>query len=129
MPMDFLNQLKHYSLNNPDIITTLVVGSYARGTNTESSDLDIVIITRDKPGMIADQSFTGLFGSVSHKQTEYYGACTSIRVWYQDGLEVEFGLVEPSWMNRPLDAGTHQVLSDGYKILVDKGTLFNGLQL
>ena len=29
MPMDFLNQLKHYSLNNPDIITTLVVGSYA----------------------------------------------------------------------------------------------------
>lgn len=26
------------------------------------------------------------------QQTEYYGACTSIRVWYEDGREVDLEL-------------------------------------
>ena len=52
------------------------------------------------------------------QQTEYYGACTSIRVWYEDGREVEFGIVEPPWISMPLDNGTYRVLSDGYKIII-----------
>ena len=32
-----------------------------------------------------------------------------------DGKEVEFGIVESSWITMPLDTGTYQVLSDGYK--------------
>lgn len=58
--------------------------------------------------------------SHSGPQTEYNGACTSIRVWYRDGKEVEFGVAEPSWISRSLDAGTYQVLSDGYKNILDK---------
>ena len=54
------------------------------------------------------------------QQTEYYGACTSIRVWYEDGREVEFGIVEPPWISMPLDNGTYRVLSDGYKIIIHK---------
>lgn len=129
MLTEFIEELRQFTLSDPDILTTLIVGSCARGTNTPSSDVDVVIITNNKPGMVADQRFTEQFGTVSRSQTEYYGACTSVRVWYDNGLEVEFGLVEPSWMDRPLDAGTHRVLSDGYKIVEDKGTLFQNLKL
>lgn len=76
-----------------------------------------------------NQDFTKVFGAVSKQQTEYYGACTSIRVWYKDGKEVEFGIVESSWISMPLDAGTYQVLSDGYKVIVDKKRYFKNLKL
>lgn len=41
---DFVNELKEFSESNPHIESVLIVGSYARGTNKQSSDLDIVII-------------------------------------------------------------------------------------
>lgn len=59
-------------------------------------------------------------GVLKKRQTEYYGICTSIRVWYTDECEVEFGIVEPSWIENPLDAGTYKVLSDGHKVIIDK---------
>ena len=62
------------------------------------------------------------------QQTEYYGACTSIRVQYEDGREVEFGIVEPPWISMPLDNGTYRVLSDGYKIIIDKKRYFTDLK-
>lgn len=79
--------------------------------------------------MVANQGLVENFGEVQKKQTEYYGACTSIRVWYKNGQEVEFGIVEPSWMAEPLDAGTHRVLSDGYIVIVDKKHYFENLKL
>ena len=126
---NFFDRLKEYAWNTPHIESIIMVGSYARGTNTESSDLDIVIITSNKPGMMATRDFTQKFGTVYKQQTEYYGACTSIRVWYKDGKEVEFGIVEPSWISMPLDTGTFQVLSDGYKVIVDKKPYFKNLKL
>ena len=60
---------------------------------------------------------------------KWNGACTSIRAWYNDGKEVEFGIVEPSWISTPLNSGTYKVLSDGYKIVIDKKRHFEDLQL
>lgn len=125
----FFNDLKEYAESTSHIESVLVVGSYARGTNKENSDLDIVIITSNKSDMLTKQDFTQEFGEVYKQQTEYYGACTSIRVWYNDGKEVEFGIVEPSWISTPLDSGTYKVLSDGYKIVIDKKRHFEDLQL
>ncbi len=79
--------------------------------------------------MITKQDFTQEFGEVYKQQMEYYSACTSIRAWYRDGKEIEFGIVEPSWISMPLDAGTYKVLSDGYKIVVDKKSYFESLKL
>lgn len=126
---DFFNELKEYARNTSHIESIIIVGSYARGTNKENSDLDIVIITSNKSGMLAKQGFIQEFGEVYKQQIEYYGACTSIRVWYKDRKEVEFGIVEPSWISMPLDTGTHQVLSDGYKIIIDKKRYFENLKL
>ncbi len=129
MEEKFLASLKSFAERDARIESVIIVGSYARGTNTPSSDLDLCILTPDKPKMVGCPDFIQIFGPFSRKQTEYYGACTSIRVWYDSGLEVEFGLVEPSWASLPLEAGTKQVLADGYRVLVDKKGYFKNLCL
>ena len=93
MQKSFINKLKEFSINDKHIESVIIVGSYARGTNKETSDLDLCIITTNKNEMIKNPDFVKKFGSFYKIQTEYYGACTSIRVWYESGLEVEFGIV------------------------------------
>lgn len=117
---NLISKLRNYSAENEHVESVLIVGSYARGTNSENSDIDVVIITTEKEKMTENQSFTEKFGEVLKRQTEYYGACTSIRVWYSDGKEVEFGIVAPPWISQPLDEGTRRVLSDGFRIIADK---------
>ena len=46
-----------------------------------------------------------------------------------DGKEVEFGIVEPSWIKRPLDRGTYKVLKDGFKVIIDKKEYFKNLNI
>lgn len=129
MSEDFFNEIKEYAMNISHIESVIIVGSYARGANKEHSDLDIVIITSNKSEMIANPDFIQESGEVCKQQIEYYGACTSIRAWYKGGKEVEFGIVEPSWISMPLDTGTYKVLSDGYKIIIDKKRHFEDLKL
>lgn len=124
----FLCELKTFSERDPRIESVIMVGSYARGTNREDSDLDLCIITADKGEMVKNPDFVKEFGIPDKMRTEYYGACTSVRVWYKDGMEVEFGLVEPSWLSQPLDEGTSSVLRDGYKVIVDKKQYFQHLE-
>ena len=125
----FIEAVKQWAEENGKIESVIIVGSYARGTNTVTSDLDLVILTPCRDEMVENQAFTELFGEIAKRQTEYYGACTSVRVWYQNGMEVEFGLVKPSWISVPLDQGTHKVLSDGYKVILDKKSYFLNLKL
>lgn len=129
MQESFNAKLKEFSMNDNHIESAIIVGSYARGTNTENSDLDICLITTNKNEMVENPDFVKKFGAFSKMQTEYYGACTSIRVWYENGLEAEFGIVEPSWIRLPLDNGTRKVLNDGYKVIVDKKNYFQNLEL
>lgn len=113
-------KLKEIGQHTSDIECILIVGSVARGTNTIGSDLNIMIITTNKSFLVQDKSFIEYFGIVINSKIEYYRACTSIRVWYQDGNEIEFEIVDPSWISLPLDSGTRKVLTEGYKIIIDK---------
>lgn len=120
----FFSDIRDWAAEAPQIESVILAGSYARGTNHAGSDVDLVILTADKAGMLRDPSWTARFGNAVKRQIEEYGACTSVRVWYEDGPEVEFGLVLPSWAAAPLDPGTARVLRDGYRVLSDRAGHF-----
>ena len=125
----FLKDIKQWAKNEEQVESIIVVGSYARGTYKKTSDIDLVIITSKKNEMLKNQNFIKLFGDVKKSQIEYYGACTSIRAWYKDGKEVEFGIVNPTWIEKPLDKGTNKVLNDGFKVIIDKKDYFKDLTI
>ena len=52
---------------------------------------------------------------------------TSLRVFYQDGLEVEFGIITAEWAALPPDNGNARVIAGGMQILVDKAGLLAGI--
>lgn len=120
MYKQIFKKLKEIGQHTSDIECILVVGSVVTGTNTIGSDLDIMIITANKSFLVQDKSFIEYFGIVINSKIEYYSAWTSIRVWYQDENEIEFGMVDPSWSSLPLDSGTRKLLTEGYKIIIDK---------
>lgn len=117
---DIIKMITEWGKKDPQVEAIVLVGSFARATNQQSSDIDVCIITDYKDELLYKISFIHTLGNVKNYVLEYWGACTSIRVWFEEGEEVEFGLVKPSWYSIPLDAGTRRVLEDGYQILVDK---------
>ena len=126
---EFLKNIKKWAEKEKIIESIIMVGSYAKGTYIETSDIDLVIITSNKEEMLKNQEFINLFGDVNKSQIEYYGACTSIRVWYMDGKEVEIGIVDLTWIEKPLDKGTKKVLNDGFKDIIDKKNNFKDLTI
>jgi len=120
----FISKTIEWVKSEPLIDAVILIGSYARGTQREDSDVDLVILSSDKQYYIDNTSIFSYFGDIDKFNIEFYGECTSIRVWYKSRLEVEFGLVTSKWIDIPLDNGTQRALSDGYRILVDKNQLF-----
>lgn len=117
---DIIKMITEWGEKDPQVEAIVLVGSFARKTNKPDSDIDVCLITDFKEELLYKISFIHIFGLVKNYVIEYWGACTSIRVWFEEGEEVEFGLVKPSWYSIPLDAGTRRILEDGYRILVDK---------
>lgn len=118
-----------WAQTEPAVLALVLVGSWARGTNRPDSDMDLVILTNDKEKFLDTSAYFARFSPVSHENVEYYGRCTSVRVFYENGPEVEFGLVDSGWADIPLDEGTRRVLTDGYRVLVDKVQAFEKLSL
>lgn len=93
MLLNIIEALRQWAQEETSIESVILVGSWARGTNRPDSDMDLCILTARREGLLAENHFPSLFGKVCRQQTEYYGACTSVRVWYEGGAELEFGLV------------------------------------
>jgi len=87
-----------------------------------------VILADDPRVYLADTAWSRMFGSVTRVRTEDYGKVTSLRVSYDDGLEVEYGFTDPSWIDVPLDPGTQEVVSNGLVVLFDRDALLTGAQ-
>lgn len=119
----FPAQLKSWAAKQNGIYGILLVGSQARGAARMDSDVDLIIMAEDHESYLSKLEWTAEFGEVSRTQTEAWGKVTSLRVWYQDGLEVEFGFTDESWVATPLDAGTQEVLAGGYRILFERDDL------
>jgi len=125
----YLNEFAGWADAQPDIQAVALVGSYARNAATKTSDIDLVIIANQPETYLQDVAWTRRFGQVRRQQVEDYGKVTSIRVWYTDGREVEYGITNESWAALPLDEGTHRVISDGMRVLFEREPILSRHQL
>ncbi len=121
----FLDSFLKWVRSRNDILGVALVGSEARNTATEESDVDLVIISSRANHYLQDASWIHRFGKVLRQQVEDYGTLISLRAWYEDGPEVEFGITDESWAAIPLDEGTRQVISDGMIVLFERGDILS----
>src|ERR1051325_152031 len=121
----FLDAFVGWASSQPDVKGIALVGSYARSAARNDSDIDLVVLTDQFSKYVEDMQWIELFGAVEKYQTEDYGNLTSIRVWYQNRVEVEYGITMPDWAAIPLDAGTEEVIRAGMIVLFERGNLLS----
>lgn len=122
---DFLNAFVGWASAQRDVQAIALVGSYARGSAKDDSDIDLVILTEQPQKYLEDDEWLDRFGLVEKHQIEDYGKLTSLRAWHQEGYEVEYGITTPDWAALPLDEGTREVISDGMVVLFERGSLLS----
>jgi len=116
----FIVNLATWASSQEGIQAVALLGSYARGVATTSSDVDLVTICRQSNLYLEHKQWVSQFGDIMEQQVESYGKVTSIRVWYFDNLEVEYGITGEDWISLPLDAGTRQVIQDGMEVVFER---------
>jgi predicted nucleotidyltransferase len=103
---DFLDAFSAWATDQDDVQGIALVGSYARGAARDDSAIDLVIL-KDRPQKyLGDLNWPERFGVIKKHQTEDYGKLISRRVWYQDGVEIEYGITimcAPHHLRYPLD--------------------------
>ncbi|MBN1799643.1 MAG: nucleotidyltransferase domain-containing protein [Spirochaetales bacterium] len=123
----FIGHIKNWALNEPKVNSVLLVGSYARHNAKPDSDIDLVIIVEKQIDFLHNHDWIYLFGRVSTYSFEDWGRVQSIRVFYKDSFEVEYGITESTWAEIPVDQGTFQTINKGCRIVVDKSCLLKRL--
>ena len=124
----FLGQVIEWAETHTDIVAIALVGSYARGEASETSDVDLVIIASSPAKLIQDSDWVNHFGKPEQTTLEDWGKVQSIRVDYSDKLEVEYGITGMDWLAAPVDEGTLSVLKNGIQVVYDRlGYLSNKL--
>jgi len=123
-PEHFLEQFTEWAVIQPDCIAVALVGSYGRAAAKPGSDIDLLILGNAKQ-LLKDCAWINNFGVVRQFALEDYGAVTSIRVFYEHGLEVEYGITDVGWADLPLDPGSRQVIAGGMVVLLDPKSLLS----
>lgn len=121
----FLDRIKQWAEIRPDIMGLALVGSYARNEAKADSDIDLVLIASQPQKFINNPGWIKELGPVRSYEVEDWGLVTSLRVYYEAGPEIEYGLTSSEWTNIPIDDGTNKLISDGIRILLDKKGLLD----
>jgi len=123
--IDFIEDFMRWSTKRKDIRAAALVGSYAREAATKASDVDLVIIVEDPQKYLTNTEWLKVFGNAITQKIEDYGKLTSLRVWYENGLEIEYGFTTREWAKTPLGKGTQRVIDDGMRVLFEKEVLLS----
>jgi predicted nucleotidyltransferase len=99
---NFLNAFVDWAAVQGDVHAIALVGSYARGAARDDSDIDLVLLTDQPQKYLEELKWIERFGRLEKRQTEDYGKLTSVRVWYRDGVEVEYGITVSAPPNHTL---------------------------
>lgn len=117
---EFLKQVRIWGNKTEGISAIIMVGSHARGEARPDSDVDLVIIAENTERYLLEQTWLKNFGQSIKTKHEDWGLVQSLRVWYDSGLEIEFGFTSKDWISDPLDTGTQEVLGNGYRFIINK---------
>ncbi len=124
---ELLTKIINWGNSEESIQAIGLVGSHARKAATDDSDVDLMIICKNPENYISDEDWIHNFGQVKEIKNEIWSQLKTKRVFYTNGLEVEFNFDKASWANHE-DSGTKRVITDGIKILVDKEKILENLQ-
>lgn len=125
----FIKQVESWSASDASILGVLLVGSHARGTATEDSDIDLVIICEIPQKYCANSGWiTKIFGEAKIGNLEDWGLVKSWRAHFRNELEAEFGLTSTKWCSETeIALGTGKVVSDGALIVFERNRLLTEL--
>jgi hypothetical protein len=84
-----------------------------------------VILADDPKRFLADRTWVETFGAPTSVGLEDYGNVTSLRIHYQDDLEVEFGFASVQWAQEPVDPGTQPAIGGGMRVLFEHGPILS----
>jgi len=124
----FLFEFKRWAATEQGIHGVALIGSRAGETATGNSDVDLIVVVSPPNIYLQHTQWTRLFGTVLRDHQESYGKCASLRVWYDEGFEVEYGFVDESWAMLPADEDTRKIVSDGMKVMFERKPLLSLLR-
>ena len=115
-----LDDAAAWAVGREDVRGLCVVGSYARGTFGQGSDLDLVLLSARPLDYIRSDQWVRAFDGFSLAMTRQWGTVMERRLRRADGLELDVAIAEPGWAaTAPLDTGTGSVVKGGFRILHD----------
>lgn len=124
-----LESFMKYTGQQTHIKGVAVVGSLARGDFHSNSDVDLIIISTNKELTIDHIKSEFNFDNIESHTLEEWGILTSLRIFYGNGLEVEYGVVTDQWVKEPLDEGTKNVVKNGFKVVTEKEDTFYSVKM
>lgn len=126
---EYIKAFEKWSNEQIDIKGVAVAGSFARGDFHSQSDIDLVIICANKEETLEQIKKDFRFHPIEKSSLEEWGILTSLRIFYCNGLEVEYGIVTDEWVKAPLDEGTKRVITNGFAIMTEKDDVFSNIKL
>lgn len=109
-----------WAAGRQDVAALAVVGSWARGTGTIESDLDLVLLTESQQRYVRSDEWTRELGTVGSLRTIQQGVLVERRLATLSALELDITIGSRTWAScEPLDPGTERVVRDGLRILHD----------
>lgn len=123
--IDFIEDFMRWATKRKDIRATALVGSYAREELEKDSDIDLIIITETPQRYITNTEWTRVFGRPITKRVEKYDMLTSLRIWYENGLEIEYGFATREWIQNVNKNDLKQITNDGLRVLFEKEKLLS----
>jgi predicted nucleotidyltransferase len=110
-----LARARGWAARRPDVVAVALVGSWAYGRARMVSDVDLVVLTTDKPSYLSGEWWLAELGGVRIVRTRDWGPLyTERRFVLPSGLEVELGVAPPAWASAdPPDPSICAHIRDG----------------
>jgi hypothetical protein len=127
-----LSPITAWARSRSDISALAVVGSWARGTAQQGSDVDLILLTAEPAAFRYDDRWLAEIAwreaRVSKWHDADYGTVWSRHVELEPPCAIEFAFCRLAWAaTDPVDPGTASVVTGGCHVLLDKSRLLENL--